>query len=107
MDSTQDNGTFASLEEKIQKAVGLVHSLRAENAGLTTELKRLSASTTDSSKLRQEFEIALEKANKAAEASRAEAQKAKQETEVLREERKQVRTRIEKILGQIDKLAES
>ena len=106
MDSSQENGIFATLEEKVQNAVGLVHSLRAENGRLTNELERLSALSTDTAKLQQEFSISLEKANRDAEKFRGEAQRAKEESEALRAERKLVRARIEKILGQIDQLAE-
>ena len=106
MDSSQDNGIFATLEEKVQKAVGLVHSLRAENGKLTDEVRRLSALSTDTTKLQHEFSISLEKANRDAEKFRAEAQRAKEDSDALRAERKVVRARIEKILGQIDQLAE-
>lgn len=106
MDSSQDNGIFATLEEKVQKAVGMVHSLRAENIKLTDELRRLSALSTDTTTLQQDFSISLEKANRDAEKFRAEAQRAKEDSEALRAERKLVRARIEKILGQIDQLAE-
>ena len=106
MDSSQDNGIFATLEEKVQKAVGMVHSLREENIKLTDELRRLSALSTDTTTLQQDFSISLEKANRDAEKFRAEAQRAKEDSEALRAERKLVRARIEKILGQIDQLAE-
>ena len=106
MDSSQDTGIFATLEEKVQNAVVLVHSLRAENARLTDELQRLSGLSTDTTKLQQEFSISLEKANRDAEKFRAEAQRAKEDSEALRAERKLVRARIEKVLGQIDQLAE-
>jgi FtsZ-binding cell division protein ZapB len=69
--------SLASLEERITRAVELVASLKAENASLE---KQVAAAV-------------------------AERDAGKQELEDLRTERKQVRTRIEKLLGQMDLLS--
>jgi|HubBroStandDraft_6_1064221.scaffolds.fasta_scaffold103189_4 FtsZ-binding cell division protein ZapB len=69
--------SLASLEERITRAVELVASLKAENASLE---KQVAAAV-------------------------AERDASKQELEDLRTERKQVRTRIEKLLGQMDLLS--
>ena len=74
-----ENDSLSSLEDRIQRAVQLV------------------------SRLRQEREAAVAEA---AEAKRAAALIA-EEVKTLQAERKQVRSRIEKLLGQIDQLSAS
>jgi chromosome segregation ATPase len=75
----QENDSLSSLEDRIQRAVQLV------------------------ARLRQEREAAVEQA---AEAKR-EASRLADEVKTLQAERKQVRGRIEKLLGQIDQLSAS
>jgi chromosome segregation ATPase len=75
----QENDSLSSLEDRIQRAVQLV------------------------SVLRQEREAAV---REAAEAKR-EAALLAEEVKGLQAERKQVRNRIEKLLGQIDQLSAS
>ena len=75
----QENDSLSSLEDRIQRAVQLV------------------------SRLRQEKEAAVAEA---VEAKRAAALMA-EEVKTLQAERKQVRSRIEKLLGQIDQLSAS
>ena len=75
----QENDSLSSLEDRIQRAVQMV------------------------TRLRQEREAAVEEA---AEARRAAARLA-DEVKTLQAERKQVRSRIEKLLGQIDQLSAS
>jgi FtsZ-binding cell division protein ZapB len=74
-----ENDSLSSLEERIQRAVQLVGRLRQEKEAAVAE---------------------------AAEARRAAALVA-DEVKTLRAERKQVRSRIEKLLGQIDQLSAS
>jgi uncharacterized coiled-coil DUF342 family protein len=71
--------SLSSLEERIQRAVQWV------------------------GKLRQEKDAAVEAAAEA----KAEADRLTQEVKTLQAERKQVRSRIEKLLGQIDQLSGS
>jgi FtsZ-binding cell division protein ZapB len=72
----QEQDSLSTLEERIQRAVQLV------------------------ARLRQEKEAAL------AEAAAAKADAARlTEVKALQQERKQVRSRIEKLLGQIDQLS--
>jgi FtsZ-binding cell division protein ZapB len=78
-----DDDALASLEDRIRRAVELVAALRAERDAAVTELDAV---------------------RKAAGSALADSQKARQELESLRSERKQVRTRIEKLLGQMDLL---
>jgi len=73
----QELDSLASLEERITRAVELVNSLRSEKADLERQLGT-AVSERDSARL---------------------------ELEELRSERKQVRTRIEKLLGQMDLLS--
>ncbi len=73
----QEVDSLESLEERIQQAVQLV------------------------SRLRKERDAALEQAGQA----RAEAGRLADEVKTLQAERKQVRSRIERLLGQIDQLS--
>ena len=75
----QENDSLSSLEDRIQRAVQLVSVLRQEREGAVRE---------------------------AAEAKR-EAALLAEEVKGLQAERKQVRSRIEKLLGQIDQLSAS
>jgi len=77
MSPEQDTDALSGLEDRIQKAVKLV------------------------SRLRDEKDAALQEAADA----RAQAAKLSDEVKTLQAERKQVRTRIEKLLGQIDELS--
>jgi predicted nucleic acid-binding Zn-ribbon protein len=74
-----ETDSLSSLEQRIQQAVQLVARLRAEK------------------------EAALEQAA----AARSEVARLSEEVRILQSERKQVRQRIEKLLGQIDQLSES
>ena len=76
MSPEQETDALGGLEERIQKAVQLV------------------------TRLRQEKETALAEAAEA----HAYAAKLSEELKTLQAERKQVRSRIEKLLGQIDEL---
>jgi FtsZ-binding cell division protein ZapB len=73
----QESDSLSSLEDRIQKAVQLV------------------------SRLRQEKDAALQEAAEA----RAETARLSEEIKILQTERRQVRNRIEKLLGQIDQLS--
>jgi FtsZ-binding cell division protein ZapB len=75
----QESDSLNSLEDRIQRAVQLV------------------------GRLRQEREAAVEEAAQA----RREASLLADEVKTLQAERKQVRSRIEKLLGQIDQLSAS
>lgn len=79
MTPVEQEDSLSSLEDRVQRAVQLVM------------------------KLRQEKQTALEDAAEA----RAEAARLADEVKTLQAERKQVRSRIEKLLGQIDQLSSS
>ncbi len=74
-----ETDSLSSLEDRIQRAIQLV------------------------SQLRREKEAAAEEAAEA----KAEAARLADEVKALQAERKQVRSRIEKLLGQIDQLSTS
>lgn len=78
-----DDDPLANLEERIRRTVELVATLRAERDAALAEADAVK---------------------RAAGTALADAQKYRQEIESLRGERKQVRTRIEKLLGQMDLL---
>lgn len=73
----QEKDSLSSLEDRIQQAIDLV------------------------ARLRQEKQAALDDAAEA----RADAARLGEEVRTLQAERKQVRSRIEKLLGQIDQLS--
>ncbi len=73
----QEADALSSLEDRIQRAIDMVSRLRAEK------------------------EAALEEAAEA----KSEASRLAEEIRLLHADRKQVRSRIEKLLGQIDQLS--
>lgn len=87
----EETDSLSSLEERINRAVELVTSLREENESLARKLEAITA----------ERDAAREEAGQ----NGKHAQQAVRELEDLRSERKQVRTRIEKLLGQMDLLS--
>ena len=88
-----DAAFLVSLEERILRAVELVGQLRKENAALESKLE-------ESAELQQSVEADL------ADARKENARLAK-ELDSMHADRKQVRTRIEKLLGQMDLLSAS
>jgi FtsZ-binding cell division protein ZapB len=84
--SVAEADSLAHLEDRILRAVELVAQLRAERDAAVAE---------------------RDAARNGAGAALSEMQKLRDEVEELRGERKTVRTRIEKLLGQMDQLHES
>jgi len=87
----QEVDSLSSLEERVVQAIQLVTRLKQEKDSLIADIQVLTA----------EKDAAMKKA------SDAEAKSAgiAAELEAMRAERKQVRSRIEKLLGQIDQLS--
>jgi FtsZ-binding cell division protein ZapB len=75
--------TLANLEERIQRAVALVNRLRQEKETAVRELAETRSSLSQ---------------------SQEENQRLTSELDGMREERRQVRERIERLLGHIDQL---
>jgi FtsZ-binding cell division protein ZapB len=86
----QEIDALSNLEERINRAVEAVSYLRKEKDVIAQQLETVMAER--------------DAARKDAALAQAQAQKVAQELEDLRSERKQVRTRIEKLLGQMDLL---
>ena len=78
-----EEDALTSLEDRIRRAVDLVATLRAERDAALAELDAVK---------------------RAAGSALSDSQKMRQEIDSLRGERKQVRTRIEKLLGQMELL---
>jgi FtsZ-binding cell division protein ZapB len=89
------------LEERIQKAVALVHRLRDENEvalkSAADDRELYGMEKADAAKVADALRVDLEEAKNANERLAA-------EIAALREERQQVRGRLEKLLGHIDQL---
>jgi hypothetical protein len=90
---SEDMESLTSLEERILRTVELVSRLRETNEKLQRELEAANSEKA--------------KAEQAAKDAQEEVARLSQEMELLRAERKQVRTRIERLLGQMDLLSES
>jgi FtsZ-binding cell division protein ZapB len=75
--------TLANLEERIQRAVALVNRLRQEKDTAVRELAETRSSLSQ---------------------SQEETARLASELDALREERRQVRERVERLLGHIDQL---
>jgi len=78
-----EDDALASLEDRIRRAVELMASLRQERDAAVAE---------------------RDSAKKTAREAVVESQKIREELDVLRSERKQVRSRIERLLGQMELL---
>ena len=88
---TEETDSLAALEERILRAVEMVSTLREEKQALQKEL--------------EDALEAKESARRDADHSRADVTRLNEELASLQSERKQVRTRIEKLLGQMDLLS--
>lgn len=82
VDSPEDS--LASLEDRIHRIVELVDRLRGERDAAISELNAVRNTAVSSA---------------------SDVQKVRQEVEALRAERKVVRSRIEKLLGQVESLS--
>jgi chromosome segregation ATPase len=98
MDTEESIDTLASLEQRVQRAVELLTSLRSENQDLT---RRLEAVTNERDSTRGE----LDETRRQLSAAEAQVSQLSEDLHGLRDERKQVKSRIEKLLGQMDLLS--
>jgi chromosome segregation ATPase len=101
----QDVDTLSSLEERITRAVQAIGSLRSENQQLQDRLRATEEELNSIRSARDEAQglcTEFQKENGELESRLKETQ---QELESLHGERKQVKARIEKLLGQLDVLS--
>ena len=96
----EDTDTLSGLEDRILRAVQLVNKLKEENAELKERLASAESEASLAAAARNDAEEALA-------TFKANATAAEKELEVLQIERKQVKARIEKLLGQMDLLSAS
>ena len=89
----EESDSLASLEERIVRAVQLVSELRKEKDAIQKEVDEALAGKAAAVKAATELQEQVAALS--------------EELETLRAERKQVRTRIEKLLGQMDMLGAS
>ena len=90
--------TLPTLEQRIQRAVEVLNSLRSEQQDLT---QQLAAARDERDRTLHD----LEETRKQLSTSETQVEQLSQDVAHLREERKQVKGRIEKLLGQMDLLS--
>jgi FtsZ-binding cell division protein ZapB len=88
--SESEVDSLANLEERIRRAVELVATLKDERDAALSDLAQARAAMAELATLKK---------------AAAEAERLRQEVDGLKVERKQVRVRIEKLLGQMDQLS--
>ena len=88
--SESELDSLTNLEERIRRAVELVATLKAERDAALSDLAEARVAMAELAPLKK---------------AAAEAERLRHEVDGLRVERKQVRVRIEKLLGQMDQLS--
>ena len=99
--------TLASLEERINRAVQVISQLRADNDHLQAKLTKANEDISTLRSERDEAHSFSEEFQRENAALEAKITSLSEELETLRGERKQVKHRIEKLLGQLDLLSAS
>jgi chromosome segregation ATPase len=109
MEAAQEQGidSLASLEERITRAVQAITTLRGENAQLHHGLKGTQDELQSANSARSELERQVADLHREKEDLLQKVSRLGEELDALRGERKQVRTRIEKLLSQLDLLSAS
>jgi chromosome segregation ATPase len=103
----QEVDTLADLEERITRAVQAISNLRNDNHQLQERLRGTEAELDSTRSSRDETQGLLEEFQKENGELTTQLNQANEELASLRGERKQVRSRIEKLLGQLDSLSMS
>lgn len=109
MELVQETGvdSLAHLEERITRAVHLITELRSQSATLTSKVaaleEQLNGATTTQHELESNNAGLLKERDDLEQKVKLQAQ----ELDDVRGERKEVRTRIEKLLSQLDLLSAS
>jgi FtsZ-binding cell division protein ZapB len=88
--SESEVDSLANLEERIRRAVELVATLKAERDAALSDLEEARVAMAELATLKK---------------AATDAERLRQEVDGLKVERKQVRVRIEKLLGQMDQLS--
>jgi FtsZ-binding cell division protein ZapB len=88
--SESELDSLANLEERIRRAVELVAALKDERDAALSDLAEARVAMAELASLKK---------------AAADAERLRQEVDGLKLERKQVRVRIEKLLGQMDQLS--
>ena len=88
--SESEVDSLANLEDRIRRAVELVATLKDERDAALSDLAEARAAMAELATLKK---------------AAADAERLRQEVDGLKVERKQVRVRIEKLLGQMDQLS--
>ena len=92
--------TLESLEQRVQRAVEVLNALRSENHELS---QQLAAAKDETERFRGELEQARQQLSE----SDSQLKQLTDDVAHLRDERKHVKSRIEKLLGQMDLLGAS
>ncbi len=100
-----DIDTLSDLEERITRAVQAITALRSENSQLQERLKAAEAELASTVAARDEAQALSVEFQKDNEELQQKLNQTTDELGGLRGERKQVKDRIEKLLGQLDLLA--
>ena len=103
----ENTDTLANLEERINRAVQIISQLRSENDHLQANLKKANEDVSTLQSERDEAHSFSEEFQRENAALEAKIANLSEELETLRGERKQVKHRIEKLLGQLDLLSAS
>ncbi len=103
----QDLETLASLEERITRAVQAITQLRGENQQLQERLSATQAELDTTRAARDEAQALSTEFQKENGELEGRLKQTQEELNGLRGERKQVKARIEKLLGQLDLLSAS
>jgi chromosome segregation ATPase len=109
MEIMQETGvdSLASLEERITRAVHLITELRSENAGLSKRVATLDEHLESAGTAQQDLESVNAVLRSDCDTLTQKNKQLSGELDELRGERKEVRTRIEKLLSQLDLLSAS
>lgn len=103
----QSIDSLAHLEERITRAVQMISALRSENAQLQQRLKVAQDELSAASSLRDQAMLSSTNLQREHDELSHRATRLSEELDDLRGERKEVRTRIEKLLSQLDLLSAS
>jgi chromosome segregation ATPase len=107
METVQERSvdSLASLEERITRAVQLITELRSQNAALTKQVSTLEDEVKAGNTTQHEMETHNAELIKERNALEQKLKQQGNELDEIRGERKEVRTRIEKLLSQLDLLS--